>query len=304
MKYDKFTVESTTYKNEFWDKMMKGYSASQDTLVKGNIGNGMFILPYDSNKKYNDIINCESIFRIIGTNIKTKDSDHDIWISDSDDTAEWSSNGLEEIKNVVNDFNKKRIECHALSIISRMDEDIVHDAQFDIEDCLIKQFAKSFGKAEENAFINGTGDKMPTGILNDTDGAEVGTTTSKLTFDDVISLYFSVKSEYRTKGSWLMNDEIAKTLYTLKDADGNYLWNHNTNTIMGRPVFVINAMPSIGKIIAFGDFSYYWIVTRMPISARSIQELFVANQQVGYLAQEYLDGKLIRNDAIKVLQLN
>lgn len=304
MKYDKFTVESTTYKNEFWDKMMKGYSASQDTLAKGNIGNGMFVLPYDSNKKYNDIINSESIFRIIGTNIKTKDSDHDIWISDSDDTAEWSSNGLEEIKNVVNDFNKKRIECHALSIISRMDEDIVHDAQFDIEDCLIKQFAKSFGKAEENAFVNGTGDKMPTGILNDTDGAEVGTTTSKLTFDDVISLYFSVKSEYRTKGSWLMNDEIAKTLYTLKDADGNYLWNHNTNTIMGRPVFVINAMPSTGKIIAFGDFSYYWIVTRMPISARSIQELFVANQQVGYLAQEYLDGKLIRNDAIKVLQLN
>jgi len=210
----------------------------------------------------------------------------------------------QNIKNVVNNFTRKKMECHTLSIISRMDSDIIEDEKFDIEDYLIKHFAKSFGKAEENAFINGTGIKMPTGILNNTDGAEIGATTTELTFDNVISLYFSVKPEYRTKGSWLMNDEVAKTLYTLKDADGNYLWNHNTNTIMGRPVYITNAMPSTGKIIAFGDFSYYWVVTRKPISARAINELFIANQQIGYLASEYFDGKLIRTEAIKVLQLN
>lgn len=304
MKYDKFTVESTTYKNEFWNEMMKGIPVLQDTFNKGSVGNGMFVLPYDSNIKYNELINDECIFRKIGTNIKTKESDHNIWISDSDDTAEWSLNSLEEIKNVINKFIKKSVKCHTLSVLSRIDSDTIEDKEFDMEDYLIKHFAKSFGIAEENAFINGTGNKMPTGILNDTDGAEVGITTNELTFEDVIALYFSLKSEYRTKGSWIMNDEIAKTLYTLKDADGNYLWNHNTNTIMGRPVFITNAMPSTGKVIAFGDFSYYWVITRMPISARSIQELFIANHQIGYLAQEYLDGKLIRNDAIKVLQLN
>ena len=54
---------------------------------------------------------------------------------------------------------------------TRLDEDIVHDSEFDTEDYLIKHFAKSFGKAEENAFINGTGVNMPIGILNGTDGA-------------------------------------------------------------------------------------------------------------------------------------
>ena len=102
------------------------------------------------------------------------------------------------------------MEYHTLSIITRLDEDIVHDSQFDTEDYLIKHFAKSFGKAEENAFINGTGVNMPIGILNGTDGAEVGVITNEITFDDVIALYFSLKSEYRTKGSWLINDEIAK----------------------------------------------------------------------------------------------
>jgi len=92
--------------------------------------------------------------------------------------------------------------------------------------------------------------------------------------------------------------------YLKEDNDGNYIWNHNTNTIMGRPVYLTNAMPLTGKVIAFGDFSYYWVVTRMPISARAINELFIANQQTGYLASEYLDGKLIRPEAIKVLELN
>jgi len=304
MNYDKFTIETTYYEKDFWNKMMKGQPVSQDTLFKGNIGNGMFVLPYDSNKKYNELLNNECIFRRIGTNIKTKDSDHTIWVSDSDETAEWSMNEILTVKNVVNDFTKLKVNCHKLSILSRVDTDIIEDTQFDVEDYLIKHFAKNFGKAEENAFINGNGKNMPTGILNDTDGAEVGITVSELTFDDVIALYFSLKPEYRTKGSWIMNDETAKTLYTLKDTDGNYLWNHNSNTIVGRPVFITNAMPSSGKVIAFGDFSYYWVITRMPISARAIQELFTANEQIGYLAQEYLDGKLIRKDAIKVLQLS
>ena len=161
-------------------------------------------------KKYNDIINDECIFRKIATNLKAKESDNTILVSDSDDTAEWSqSNDPQNIKNVVNNFTRKKMECHTLSIISRMDSDIIEDEKFDIEDYLIKHFAKSFGKAEENAFINGTGDKMPTGILNNTDGAEIGATTTELTFDNVISLYFSVKPEYRTKGSWIMIDVVA-----------------------------------------------------------------------------------------------
>lgn len=145
---------------------------------------------------------------------------------------------------------------------------------------------------------------MPTGILHETDGAEVGITAKVLTFDNVIALYFSAKPEYRTHGTWLMNDETAKILRTLKDNDGNYLWNHNNDTIMGRPVNICNTMPSTGKVIAFGDFSYYWIINRMPISVRALVEIYIMNHQVGYLAHEYLDAKLIRPEAIKVLQLS
>lgn len=62
-------------------------------------------------------------------------------------------------------------------------------------------------------------------------------------------------------------------------------------------------MPNTGKIIAFGDFSYYWIINRMSIRVRALTELYIAYHQVGYLAHEYLDAKLIRSEAIKVLQI-
>ena len=147
---------------------------------------------------------------------------------------------------------------------------------------------------------------MPTGILNSTGGAEVGVTTSELTFDDVIGLYFSLDPDYRERGAWIMNDTTALALRTMKDNSGNYLWNAANDTILSRPVYICNAMPDIDageKPIAFGDFSYYWIVDRESACVRCLRERFAVYQQTGYLATEFLDAKLIRPDAVKVLQI-
>lgn len=176
----------------------------------------------------------------------------------------------------------------------------------EIEKYLTQKLGKSFGKAEDNAFINGTGADEPTGILHHTDGAKTALTVETLTYDDVISLYFSVDKEYRKNGIWLMNDKTALVLRKLKDNDGNYLWNQANDTILGKQVIISEYMPDIEtgtKPIAFGDFSYYWIVGRNPVTVRTLLEKFVLYDQIGYLAFEFLDGKLVRNEAIKVIQM-
>ncbi len=71
-----------------------------------------------------------------------------------------------------------------------------------------------------------------------------------------------------------MNDETALTLRLLKDENGNYLWNHTNDTILGKPVIISNDMPSAGNgkmPVVFGDFSYYWIIERSPISVQTPQ---------------------------------
>jgi HK97 family phage major capsid protein len=56
------------------------------------------------------------------------------------------------------------------------------------------------------------------------------------------------------------------------------------------------------KSLAFGDFSYYWIADRQGRSFKRLNELFATTGQVGFMATQRVDGKLILPEAIKVLQ--
>ena len=122
----------------------------------------------------------------------------------------------------------------------------------------------------------------------------------------MLQLYFSLDKEYRKNAVWLMNDETALSLRMLKDSAGYPLWNHTDDTILGKPVIICNDMPSAqdGALpVLFGDFRYYWIIERSPVSVRTLKEQFIMQEQVGYLAMEFLDAKLIRREAVNALKI-
>jgi Predicted phage phi-C31 gp36 major capsid-like protein len=63
--------------------------------------------------------------------------------------------------------------------------------------------------------LNGNGTTQPTGIL--TADADVTTAdNSTISFDEIISLYFSLKDEYRNNAVFIMHDNTAMLLRTLK----------------------------------------------------------------------------------------
>ena len=55
--------------------------------------------------------------------------------------------------------------------------------------------------------------------------------------------------------------------------------------------------------MAFGDFSYYWVADRQGRSFKRLNELFAMTGQVGFLASQRLDGKLILPEAVKTLAI-
>ncbi len=301
-------IGSPEYDKHFWNAM-RGNDGSYTELSKGrNIETGTYAMPNSTNNKYMAALEKESLFRNIGTVIKAYDNGYRIFAKDNNDLAEWVPEGdAIQIYEGIDDFTINTVDSWKLAAFIKMDEAFIHDAGFDIESHLINRFAKNFGRAEDNAFINGTGIQMPTGILDATNGADVGITTAEITYDDVISLYFSVKPEYRRNAVWLMNDETALALRTLKDSTGNYLWRNSDDTILGKRVIISEYMPNTesgSKPIAFGDFSYYWVIGRSPVSVKTLSEKFAIHDQIGYHAFEFLDGKLIRHEAVKVIQIN
>lgn len=300
-------IQSSEYENHFWNAL-RGKAGHREHMLKGaDSATGAFAITPKGQGKYLTAVKNEGLFRNLATDIQVYDSDYRIKTVNGRDIATWvPEGGAIPITDAMADFGDISLGNHKLAAFFKMEDALVNDSSFNLEDYMVKRLARNFGRAEDNGFINGTGVNMPTGILAETGGADIGVTANALTYDDIIRLYFSAKPEYRRNGVWLMNDETALTLRSLKDNSGQYLWNQANDTILGKKVCTSEYMPgaeSGGKPIAFGDFNYYWIVSRSPVCVRPLVEQFAMVDCIGYLAYEFLDGKLIRPEAIKVMQM-
>ena len=69
-------------------------------------------------------------------------------------------------------------------------------------------------------------------------------------------------------------------------------------------MFTSSFVPSIAagkKTIAFGDFKFFWIADREGRSFKRLDELYAITGQVGFVATQRVDGKVILPEAIKIL---
>ena len=213
-------INQHEYEPRFWN-MARCRSGQGDHPSTGyNTANGTYALPAAFGKKLEQALSRESLFRVMATVIRAYGNDCTLYAKDTNDLAQFvEEGGLIPVYDGIDDFTVSKIGSHKLAVFVKLDEDFVNDAGFSMEYYLTDRLGRNFGRAEDNGFINGSGVHEPTGILHTDAGAEVGAITGSLTYDDVIRLYFSMKSEYRRNGVWLMNDKTALALRTLKDAD-------------------------------------------------------------------------------------
>ena len=300
-----YAVTMPEYDYAFWNAVKRRPHNVQE-LLKGDAKEGSY-LPFQANTKMNTALKRESVFRSLATIAYMREPSGIVFAKYCNTESCWvPEHGMYTFSENPGEFTEYNIKAHKLGALLKYDQSFLTDVGLNMENHLIDSIAKSFGAMEDAAYVNGKGDIQPVGLLHNTRGAEVGVTTADLTYENVVKLYFSVKPEYRKNAVWLMNDETAYYLRTLKDEGGNYIWNHANDTILGKRVCICNDMPSIGvgnKPIAFGDFSYYWIIIRDEVTVKILKELYSADGQIGYIAREYIDGKLIRPEAIKVIQM-
>ena len=71
---------------------------------------------------------------------------------------------------------------------------------FNVEKYLTNEFARRFGRTEEQVFINGTGINEPSGLLMTAETGRCIDTAESLSYDDINALYFATKPEFRKNG--------------------------------------------------------------------------------------------------------
>lgn len=122
------------------------------------------------------VLQKESAVRQLATVVNATRSDSRLWTFDCEGQAEWGDMvNLEGMDN-EDDFQRFEVQAYRLSELVRLGLEFASDQSFAIEDYVIGKMARCFGTSEEQAFINGTGENQPTGILHATDGAETGVT--------------------------------------------------------------------------------------------------------------------------------
>ena len=306
-------IASDAYRTAFWNSIRnRNFYDVRNDLQVGTDTEGGYLVPDEFERKLVEALTEENIFRQLATVIKTSSGDRKIPIVTSKGEAAWMD---EEQQYSLSDdtFGQASLSAYKLGTAIKISDELLNDSVFDLSSYIAKEFARRIGAKEEEAFFVGDGKGKPTGIFNATGGAEDGTSTStaNITFDDVMELFYSLRSPYRKKAVWVLNDSTVKALRKLKDNTGNYIWSPSVqagvpDTILNRPYKTSSYVPEIkagNKCMAFGDFSYYWVADRQGRSFKRLNELFAMTGQVGFLASQRLDGKLILPEAIKTLTI-
>ena len=310
---EKTGTASDSYKNAFWNSIRnRNWIDVNNDLHIGTDAEGGYLVPDEFERKLIEALEEESIFRQMATVIKTSNGDRKIPIVTSKGEAVWMDE--EEAYSLSDDvFGQASLSAYKVGTAIKISEELLNDSAFDLPSYIAKEFARRVGAKEEEAFFVGDGKGKPTGIFADAGGAEDGVTTSgaAITFDDIMELFYSLKSPYRKKAVWVMNDTTVKALRKLKDNTGNYIWNPSVQAgvpdmILNRPYYTSSYVPTLeagSKAIAFGDFKYYWIGDRQGRTFKRLNEVFAMNGQVGFIASQRVDGRLILPEAVKTLTI-
>ncbi len=201
---------------------------------------------------------------------------------------------------------------------------LLDDSAVNIDEWLAEEIRIAFAQQEGTAFVSGNGTNRPKGFLDytkvangswswgnvgyvatGTDGAFDATDPS----DDLITLIYALKSEYRANAHWVMNRATQAAIRKFKDGDGNYIWQPAERadlapTLMGYPIAESEDMPNIASnsySLAFGDFQRgYLVVDRAGI--RVLRDPYSAKPYVLFYTTKRVGGGVQDFDAIKLMK--
>lgn len=206
-------------------------------------------------------------------------------------------------------FGPAQLAAWKLGGIIKVSEELIKDSAIDLQAYLAGLIARGLAQDEEAAFALGDGVKKPTGYS--TKAADITLSTSTgITADEVIDIFYTLKVPYRANATWRMNDGVEKIIRKLKDANNNYIYAPALNiaerdTLMGRPIEEDPNLPlpaANAKIITFGDFGYYYIADRGQMELQKLVELYAGNGQIGIKVNKRVDGKITVPEAFVVAQ--
>lgn len=313
-------VSGDEYRKNFLSAIRAKFkNGTANSLRESSLPDGGYLVPSEFHKEIVTALEDENILRKIGMTIQTASS-HRIPIVATKPEAMWVGEG-ETIDFTNESFGQVNLEAYKLATSIKVSNELLADSVYPLEDHITREFAKAFGRTEENYFLNGTSaeagrtQKSPVGLLTTLEkspSTTITTASASLTPDDLLNLEFSLRRPYRSRACWLLSDALLSQVRKMKDADGNFIWQPSLTEaepqrLFGYPVYTSAYMPEMtsGNVIAlFGDFADFYVIgERGERIFKALNEIFAMSDQTGFLMLERIDAVLTNLEAIKALKL-
>lgn len=188
--------------------------------------------------------------------------------------------------------------------------ELLQDSAFDVSSFVARKLGERIARVQAVHWATGTGSGQPQGLVTPiTTSGTIGT----IAYSDLVATVLALDPAYRSNARWVMNDATFGTLMGLVDTTGRPLINDQNASIsgeigsanlLGYPVTIDQAMPSKAtgaKYIAFGDIREAYVIRRVKdVTLVTLNELYAANGQTGFMAWARADGAVQNVNAVVV----
>jgi HK97 family phage major capsid protein len=184
-----------------------------------------------------------------------------------------------------------------------------------------------FSRAENDAFVNGSGVDKPRGFLTypgrtSIEVFEIGAIGAYNTgangafsadpngADVLIDALYGLKAQYRANAAFFMNRRTTSAVRKLKDGEGSYLWAPGLQagqpaSLLGYTQASFEDMPNLtvtgALAIAVGDMNAaYQVVDR--IGVRVLRDPYSNKPFIEYYATKRTGGDMVNFEAIKLIK--
>lgn len=330
------SADRLDYEKRFYEWFRKGESRDfterdlrdleRKALSVGSEPDGGFTVLPEIDQAIDQTIKLVSPMRQIATVRQTSNASYRRFVNIHGTTSGWV--GEVEARVNTNTPALKEVEIPVMEIYAQptATQSLLDDSFVNIEQWLADEVQLEFAYQEGVAFISGTGNKKPQGLLSQTIAADTADLAygsvgyyptgasgafHTTTMDPIYNMIYGLKAPYRAGASWVANRRVLAAARILKDSYGRYLWEPSVQAGMpsmlaGYPVVEMEHMPDIAAnsySMAFGDFRRaYTIIDR--IGTRVLRDPYTSKPNVIFYTTKRVGGAVTMHEAYKLLKFS
>ncbi|MBK1780567.1 phage major capsid protein [Advenella sp. WQ 585] len=314
-------IKDKEYTEAFKAHMKKG--DIQAALNKGADDEGGYLTPTEWDRTITDKLVQVSPMRQIAGGVSTSKNAYTKLFNVGGTASGWVGEADARTETATSEFAPLTITTGEIYANPAATQQILDDAEINLESWLAGEVQTEFAKQEGAAFVSGDGSNKPFGILTYVTGATnaakhpFGAITlvksgnaNLLTADGIIDLVYDLPSAFTGNARFIMNRKTMAAARKLKDGSGTYLWQPSylagqPSTLAGFAVTEVPDMPDVAanaKPIMFGDFRQgYLIVDR--VGVRVLRDPYTKKPYVLFYTTKRVGGGVVNPECLRALNV-